>query len=393
MSEPHILYVGPFGQTTGYAQAAHDYLMALKRTGVSLSIMPIVPFNEDDLEERYEELLPLLKSSSKRPTHIVLHTVPAVAAEVFTHFFHPTSPLSDARRILITTWETVPFPQEIMNSVELVFDRVIVPSEFCSALFYGSGIPVAVVSHCYDPNHWAYEETEERQEGPFVFYSILNWSERKNPVGLLKAYFGAFHRADNVLLRLKLSSVSMEDIAALVNALGYSADQIPEFEIVTDYMDHEDLKQFHLDGDCYVSASRGEGFNLPAFEARILGRSMIVTPGGETDFVSDHAANPDYLSDKSHVVHIQWTPAISPPVHLAGDTTDILGVRVKTVKQIAPSGITARQCWMEPDLCMLGDRMRQVLNTQRGKKCRFSPLPRFEYATVGPELLKTILEA
>jgi len=373
----HVAYYAPFAQRTGYAQAAHDYMLALHRAGVSLEIHPLVECDTDNLDERYAELIPLaLEVGKKKPTHTIIHTVPK-AAPLFAQ-------RAEGVKVVITTWETSFMPLPMQDALERNFDAIVMPSAFClHTLGPKASSKAHVVPHCFDPAHWPLP-TPRPPGGPFSFYSILGWSERKNPIGLLKAYFSEFTSDDDVVLRLKLSGHSQDDIDALIQASGVPVDRLPRLEIISGYDDHEDLVLFHQENDVFVTAARGEGWNLPAFEAALLGKTVI-SPywGGQKEFLQHYSSY--------YGVDGQLTPAVSPPQ--VAEAIDIAGVRVRPVNQVAPSGIDITQSWCEPDLYGLASAMREHYAEDSfvdlTNRAELESL--YSYDTVGKELA-TLLE-
>jgi glycosyltransferase involved in cell wall biosynthesis len=374
----HIQYFGPFAKRTGFAQAAHDYMLALHRAGVSLEIRPLVECNSDDLDERYHELMPLVAQgdSKKEVSHRIVHTVPRAVP-----MFLPSAPQS-YKRIAITTWETTHPSQDITDGLSASCDKIIVPSLFCGNALGAARADMAIVPHCFDPSHWPVAKAP-RYESPYTFYSVLGWSERKNPIGLIKAYLAEFTSDDDVMLTLKVSGYSNDDLAALVRATNIPSDRLPGLDIVSCYYDHEDMVEFHHDGHCFVTAARGEGWNLPAFEAALCGKPVI-TPnfGGQMDYLKGYC-------NTQKIGHF-LTPAIAPPV--AEEPIDIAGLKVRPVTQTAPSGITAQQHWAEPDLYSLQRAMRD--HCERRVPVDLSSRKAFEddygYATVGAKLARLL---
>ena len=337
---PHVLFIGPFAQRTGYAQAFHDYALAAHRAGISLEIVPLTECDTDNLEPRYAELVPLaLERGKKDPTHVIVHTVPSCA-----HLFVECL-LEDVVKILITTWETSAMPVEMGHSLDASFDWVCVPSDFCAQTV--RGVPkekILTLPHTYDPAHWPV--VKKRRDSPFTFYSVLGWSERKNPIGLLKAYFSAFSAEDDVVLRIKTTGYSRDDVELLKASVGYSAEELPKLEILTEHLSHKDMVWFHSVGHVFVTAARGEGWNLPAFEASVMGNRVIAPDwGGHLEYLKGHEG---YYS-----VFCQMTPAISPPVL----SEMIEGSNIVAMRRNAPAGITARQLWAEPNLNQLANIM------------------------------------
>ena len=352
----HVVYVGAFGQQTGYAQACHDYLLALHRHGVSLEIWPIAPVV--NVENRYEELIPLLETRDKEPTHLVIHTVPAAAVPALDVFLPEVQnrASSKVKAVLVTTWETDRLPPYLADAVLGWYDEVIVPSGFCAEAIDDDEI-VHVVPHCFDPAHWQ-RKNEPRDSDEYRFYSILNWGERKNPIGLLKAYLAEFSAEDNVSLTIKLppGSNPRADVEALYACLGYSIEEAPRLKFAMDSLTHDELVAFHSAHDCFVTAARGEGWNLPAFEALVLGNKLISPAwGGHSEFAPDF---PRYQS-----IDYSLTPVIVPPQ--PGQSFSFGEAVLKTFEQKAPNGLTIRQSWCEPNLDHLRFAMRAVTDAPR----------------------------
>jgi glycosyltransferase involved in cell wall biosynthesis len=390
----HVLYIAPFAKGTGYAQAAHDYMLAMHRAGISLEIQPIIECDLDDLEERYAELIPLVRGTPghqpRPPTHVIVHTVPAHAYR----FVEGLAP--DVYRIALTTWETDQMPREIAGTLDDFFDMVIVPSEFCGRAIDPLLDKIRIVPHCFDDSHWPLgpgggpgggADDGGPGGGPYSFYSILGWSERKNPIGLLKAYLSEFSVADNVVLRLKLSAVNEDDVASLIAASGIPRDELPKIDFITDYFDHEDMVDLHHESSCFVTAARGEGWNLPAFEAALVGNPVISPEwGGQREYLRHYN---NFIS-----IPVQLTPAICPPE--PGDRIEVAGVALRALSVKQPTGITARQRWGEPDLYALGKAMRGCYErpplisaaTRAGMRSDFSRL--YNYVTIGQTIARLI---
>lgn len=361
-----IWYIAPFYSPTGYGQAARDYALALVRAGAKLRITSTTP---GDLDSRYAELEE--NNSNGAVTHIIVHVPPATAAlavEKVIGEFCPSVP-----RTLITTWETSHMPGQMAAEIDRLFDQVIVPSRFCAdALFGVLEKKVRIVPHCFDPDEWL---DDGRPGGDlYTFYSILSWSERKNPMGLLKAYLAEFSGSDDVMLKIKTPNYHELDIELLVASLGY--EDLAPVEIVTEFFDHDGLLDFHTDNSCFVTTARGEGWNLPAFEAAILGKPVIAPRwGGHLDFLDDY--------QNAHLIGGSLTPAISTPAIQNGAAVIS-----------APNGVTARQRWFEPDLFSTQRMMRRAYEEkwQPDNSSRKILEDRFGYNTVGKQLKAVIGE-
>src|SRR5262249_15938949 len=73
---------------------------------------------------------------------------------------------------------------------------------------------------------------------------------------------------------------------AEVRVNGWTLSDANKFiEILTDRLSAAAILALHRFGDVYVTISSGEGFDMPAFDAKIAGNLMVYTPsGGPKDF-------------------------------------------------------------------------------------------------------------
>lgn len=385
-----LRYICAFACPTGYGRAAHDYLSALVRAGVDLDIVPIHDVEADALEPRYRHLLDYVHRKDFVPTHVLVHTIPRFAHEFVTTNLDPGPGVA---KICMTTWETDKIPYEISRLLEEHFDLTIMPCEFNRDLL--GGVTVAV-PHCYDPEWWArptVSPQDDSQDDVFVFSTVGVWAERKNLLGLLKAYLSVFVEEDRVLLRIACPRVDTNAIQSLVSRSGLR--RLPAVEFVTPRMTEDELRAFHARSHCYVTASRGEAWGLGAFEAMIMGKPVVAPGfGGSDEFLRRY--------DGYGKLPFQLTPAIADEMQLS-DPVEIAGLRFTPVFTVAPTGIAADQCWAEPDLHALAQAMHRFSTGRVGPpqfprhdarpygpgKYSYDTrlaLARYTYETVGPEL-------
>jgi glycosyltransferase involved in cell wall biosynthesis len=130
----------------------------------------------------------------------------------------------------------------------------------------------------------------------FKFYSIFQWIDRKNPRGLLRAYWKAFEGNDKVCLILKTYGQNYspneyerikKDIEKWKKELGLKS--YPKIFLVKKLMTNHEIKRLHATGDCYVASSSGEGWNRPVQEAMLYGKPVISGDvGGITDLMKEY---------------------------------------------------------------------------------------------------------
>lgn len=179
-------------------------------------------------------------------------------------------------------------------------DEIWVPSEHNKKAYIKAGIKankIRVVPHGvdvkkYNPNI----DPLIYDRGEFNIGSIFDWTERKNPVALIRAYYNAFDKGEDVSLTIRTFwrfpvEKTREHISAEINAIkaGYGTrKEFPKINLWFDTMEEAIMPNFYRSFDCFALPSRGEGFGLPLIEAMACGVPTIGPIwGGNTEFMTD----------------------------------------------------------------------------------------------------------
>jgi ADP-heptose:LPS heptosyltransferase/2-polyprenyl-3-methyl-5-hydroxy-6-metoxy-1,4-benzoquinol methylase len=286
-SEPDQLtltYYGYVFDASGYGRAARAYIHALTRVGVAVTVV--------DLGSRPRQVQDdLVASLLGPPTDSDLHLFHGIPAQ--------WARLAFPRRntIGMTVWETDTLPGQWRNALNHTLD-VWVPSRFNVECFRaGLERPVFQLPHpVHEPATTGADAPQDVQDwlgvadDTFVFYSIFEWQERKNPEGLLEAFLRAFPHADGPVLVLKTNpgarAVAQETLDGVRGRLDSSARVLLRCEAWSDAQ----ITGLHARGNCYVSLHLGEGWGYPVFDAAARGVPVIATAySGPLDFLgTDH---------------------------------------------------------------------------------------------------------
>jgi len=124
-------------------------------------------------------------------------------------------------------------------------------------------------------------------EDSFIFlfvFSMMSVMERKNPIGLIKAYRQAFGKDDRVLLVIK---TSFGDAHPALLAELHGAAAAERVMIIDAVHSPEQTLSLVAAADSYVSLHRSEGWGLTMAEAMLLGKPTIATGySGNVDFMT-----------------------------------------------------------------------------------------------------------
>lgn len=403
-STHRLRYYCHYGSLTGYGRAARDNLLALARFAPDLRL-EIIDLGSEGAsrspEPRYRALdelvlgrggLPEIRALEAGgyppPDVAIYHAPPRTLALAW-----PEAPT--VKRIAFTTWETHCLPPEYRAPLFECFDRILTPSKFSQAVItgpvptYEEAKKIVIVPHGFDPDFWTMTEPRGRDERT-RFYTIGAWGERKNPLGVLKAYLRAFTAEDPVTLVMILQGVDLAAIRAVIACSGLSASEIPQIVIPSETeLDEQQLLELHQGGDCFVSATRGEAWGLGMFEAAVMGNRVIAPrDGGQSDFLTDYHL--------SYGVYATLTPCFGSEVR--GPIVEGPHGLMQSSTVAIPPGVTCKQDWYEPRIGHLADSMAlaHVCRTMpddrtRRQEARASLEHRYGYENLAKMLREEIL--
>lgn len=203
-----------------------------------------------------------------------------------------------AYHVCYTPFETDGAPISWLLGLKAM-DEIMVPSEENKRSYIRMGldekkifvIPHGVDTKRYNPNikPLAYDS------GKFNFGSVFDWTERKNPVALVRAYYNAFCKGEDVTLTLRVFwkfpiEDSLNHVKGAIQQIkdGYDGRKdFPRIILWTEMLPENAMPNLYRSFDCFVLPSRGEGFGLPYIEAMACGCPTIAPNwGGNTDFMN-----------------------------------------------------------------------------------------------------------
>jgi hypothetical protein len=276
---------------TGYAMSCREILRACDAEGIRVAYSyvygPGTPFpvREDDNARDYFLNTIARRRSAWRPRVSVVYGQGDV--------FHRNR---GRLRIGYTMLEVDGFPGEWVRQANEM-DEIWVPSRFNREGFLASGLkkPVHVMPLGVNIDYFHPGIRGVRNPaGDYVFLASFEWVERKRADMLLKVFNQTFRRRDPVVLVCKTINVNKStNVRAQIEALGLSAHGGRIAFLNNKEFPYHQLGALYRSADCYVSAGRGEGWDLPLMEAMACGLPSIATDwGAHTEFVHDGIAYP-----------------------------------------------------------------------------------------------------
>lgn len=321
MNEISLAYYANVFDASGYGHAARAYIHSMHQAGIRLSVVDLSgrpPQVHDGLVES------LVKKPSQPDFHL-FHGIPPQWARCA--FRLPNA-------IGMTVWETEAMPPQWRNTLNHVLE-VWLPCEHNVSVFNKAlERPVFKLPHAVFParvNGDAVTPAEflAVSDEDFLFYSIFEWQERKNPHGLIRSYLSAFPEECGTLLLIKANPGAA---GAAREALAHARREVrseARVEICAESWSEAQIEALQVRGDCYVSLHRGEGWCYPLFDAASRGKPIVAT---------NYSGPLDYLDPQEHrLVNYGSAPVNQSYVYYHR------GMR-----------------WAEPDLTHAAEQMRWV---------------------------------
>jgi len=275
-----LKYCGPAKDYSGYGEANRHDIAALVAAGCEITTQ--LPSYTLELSE-FGVIGELAKSFENRTLGYkikIIHTTP----NVWPMFLEP-----EKYHIGRLFWETDKIPLDFAVGAQQV-DEIWTGSEYNAQAIRNAGVtkPIYVIPEAIDANiDPLLKPYIIENEKDYRFYSIFEWTERKNPKLLLEAFWREFENTEGVSLTLKtyIDNFTYDKRAELNNQIKMVKKKLNLAKYAPVYlyrelMDRRQVYRFHKSFDCFISTHRGEGWGIPQMEALLMDHPIISTNCG-----------------------------------------------------------------------------------------------------------------
>lgn len=303
-----VCYSGTFQDHTGYGEANRQDIAALYISGIDLTTELVVQVSERSDLAWQSSLAHELKGRKNDYKVKIIHLTP----DLYENYKEPGT-----YHIGRLMWETDRLPLEWVPYCNKM-DEIWATSSHMADLFKRSGVKVPIYSFPQpidiSLSGRQYERFYIPQHQGFLFYSIFQWIERKNPRALIKAYLEEFSGESDVSLLLKCFRLSYDDKEVekirddirnikIESGVRYP----PRIFLAPNLLTHNEIMKLHNTGDCFVLPHRGEGWSRPIQEALLVGKIVIATARGG---IHEYLRNEHYFGIDSEYVGVTTVPWI-----------------------------------------------------------------------------------
>ena len=293
----NVKYVGALKDHSGYGEANRHDVASLLTAGIKVTAkIPVYTTDTADYG-RLGNIINAVEDKNLKYDIVILHTTPNV---------YPLYMEEGKYHIARAFWETDKLPPEFAKGLELC-NEIWTGSKYNARAIRKSGVtkPIYIIPEAIDTEFLDYKPFKAIDDKVFSFYSVFEWTDRKNPEALLSAYWQEFENDENVVLVLKtyldnFTKKKKEEIDFYLKKIK-SRVSLRKYQPVLMYrhlMDRNQVYRFHKTFDCFVSAHRGEGWGIPQMEAMLMGKPVISTNCGGIH---------EYLTDRENAFLIPYT--------------------------------------------------------------------------------------
>lgn len=275
---------------TGYAMSCREILRALDRAGTRVRYE--YAYDRRDFGRESKDIAgdPLLSAIAHRR---VPRRPPVSVVYAHGDVFRKNR---GKYKIGYTMLEVDGFPAEWVRQANTM-DEVWVPCDFNRHALVRSGVtkPVHVMPLGVDVDHFHPEIVRyPSPRGEYVFMTNFEWGERKQPELLLKVFNQIFSAREPVVLICKVMNRDRRiNVRGSIRTMRLKKTGGRIAMIYNREFPYHQMAAFYRSADCYISAGRGEGWDMPLVEAMACGLPAIATDwGAHTQFITGSNSYP-----------------------------------------------------------------------------------------------------
>ncbi len=288
-----VLYIGHYLEGSGWSDAAQGLMRAMDSVDIDVVARNIPLSGNSEAPE-------IIKSFENKDIQDVDYCI----QHVLPRFIVGTNKFK--KNIAYTVLESKPIKNNFYNNRLSLVDEVWVPCKDNADYFRECNINVNIVPHAFDISkysqvlHRNIDFTKYKDDNTYVFYTIADYSSKKNIEALLETYYATFAYGQNVLLILKINvpNASEQDVYDQINATSDKIKQslmihadgssYPNILIIGNRLTEEEMVSLHNQSHCFVTMSKGEAWSIPSFDAMCFGNHPICPNwGGPKEYITE----------------------------------------------------------------------------------------------------------
>jgi len=314
--EMKTLFVGHYKEGSGWSQATTNSILAANSAGLDIVCRNIKLTNYDGPTD--QTILELENKDLKNIDCCIQNVLPhhIVGTQKFKKniaYF-----VGESNTLRYTSWLTY---------LKLV-DEVWVPNHSLKLALTNDGIDnskITVIPYAFNLEKYKAVKGKinfTNNNYKFKFYYVGDLNDRKNIESVIRCFYSEFDNFEPVTLVLKVKKFGANDADLnkhVVNLCSMIKKQLRIYNDVSMYnreiiipgeLSNEEIDILHSSCDCFINASHGEGWSIPAFDAMCFGKTPICSnEGGPKEFINEQDKNTGSLINGVYSVCDHSDPA------------------------------------------------------------------------------------
>ena len=295
MGKLAVKYVGPIQSFSGYGEANRTFIRALSEVGIDVTTQTL--YYDNNKINFFGKDYEFIKTLENQPLNYDIKII-HIPCDSYVKHLEPCK-----YHIGHLFWETDRMSPEWAWNCNLM-DEIWTGSEFNKKAFERSGVkvPIWIFPEAFDMAmvNVPFEKWEIPGHEGFLFLSIFQWIQRKNPKALISAYLSEFGVEEKVGLVIKtykdkFGDLERNQISEQIWQWKRDLGKIkgPPIYLNVELMEKTDVFRLYETADCFVLPHRGEGFGRIIAEALAMKKPVIATNlGGVHDWLTKECYYP-----------------------------------------------------------------------------------------------------
>jgi glycosyltransferase involved in cell wall biosynthesis len=287
-----VLYIGHYKEGSGWSQAAINNIMAMHSADIDLVCRNV------KLTDYQATVNPIITQLENKP----LKDIDVCIQHVLPHHIVGTKKFKKNIAYFVSESSTIKHMPWISHLKLL--DELWVPNNSIKSNLQNDGLkqPIKIIPHTTNIHRYnkrVYERLNiEHNDHKFKFYYIGDLNDRKNIESVIRCFHSEFKPTEPVALVLKVKKHGLDPnalrnyVADICTTIKKELRMYPDVSqyhkelIISEDVDDDLIDSIHYSCDCFVSASHGEGWSIPAFDAMCFSKTPICSgEGGPAEFI------------------------------------------------------------------------------------------------------------
>ena len=295
-----VHYIAHLFENSGWGRSCRELIRALYENNIELTVSPVILSKTSRITGEYSFINDLVNKNIGKPDYVIQHILP----------HHMQYSGNYKKNVGFALFET----SDMRTSKMLKYLEVLDEVWICNKNDLIPGLNLKTIPLPVDTS--LIERKIPKMNIPeidhsYKFYTVCEFSRRKNIWAGVRAFFKAFSGSDNVCLIIKTFAADKNPIE-LKEKLKEELELCrrncgivnpPEVHFITEYFDQDQLLALHKYCDCFILSSFGEAWSYPMVDSLMFGKPVITSRLGGPQYLKWLGCEIDFCHSETDCYH------------------------------------------------------------------------------------------